>query len=834
MRKFSYASTLLIALAWPLCLWANADQDILRSGEVALRDGFHDVAENHFLRVTRMEDSPVASHVAAWLGVARARLAAGNLEGADEALARVPSTLPEDLSRWKTLVRMDLDLARGRFERAAERLEALARVNDARHVQHMRLLARARHLGGDSEAAVTGLRSEIDALPEAAGLRLELAEILLGMGQKEEALDIWSDIAAGDGRDPQSRMAVVRMVQHELRGGELGAAKARLDALLASGELDDALEPMVFPLMADALKEEGEYLQAAKVLQAWETRLEDDPGIWEIRSRRAELLVLGGELEEGDRILRHLIASRGDAPQIARGQLLLAEALAKSAAETGEWTAAGEGFERYLSVFTDPEGLLRANLGLANVRERERRWADAESLYERAWQLAPPEAAIGPHILMKWADVLKQREQFSAARRKYLEFTERFPSHPLAVQAEYQAALCLAEVKGVDPALEALNRLVARHPNHPLMERAWMQKAHFLSRFLRIERALGAYDAYLDRYPEGEFVADAMIDKGLAAYRIGLFDLALRQFDLMLERFPDHPRVEQAFFMRGWALYLIGREEEALRVGRTFLERFPDSPFVLDARFWLAEHAFNRRAYEEAEREFLKLTQMTEIPEVISKASYFAGRAAVARKNYEVALEQFAMSIDADPEAPHVQEALFYQGDTLTELNRFDAAILVFDQVINLFPATTLALAARGRVGDCHFTMGQQDPSRFQEALAAYRIVEESTGAPPDLRLQASYKVGSALAALNRHDEALAQYMMVVNRYLRNRSRYSPGTESIFRRAADAAAQTYEQRKDWRKAIQVYRYIVDSGIPGAAEVAEERIQDLRREHLIFF
>ncbi|MCC5850555.1 MAG: tetratricopeptide repeat protein [Verrucomicrobia bacterium] len=834
MRKFLRSFIPLITLTVPLLLWANTDLEFLRSGEVALRDGLYDVAENHFLRVTRLEESPVASHVAAWLGVSRARLAAGNLEGADDALSRVPSTLPDDLDRWKTLVRVDLDLARGRFEDGVERLEALPRVEDPRHVQHMRLLARARHLRGESEAAIAGLRSEIEAHPEATGLRLELAEILLATNQKEEAVGIWSDIAANGGDSPQSRIAVVRMVQHELSAGDLGAAKARLDALLASGELDETLEPLVFPLMADALREERQYLQAAEILKSWEARLEDDPGVWEVRTQRAKLLVLGGELKEGDRILRHLIASRGDAPRIANAQLLLAEALAKTAEESGEWTATGEAYERYLSVFTDQEGLLRANLGLANVRERENRWGDAENLYERAWQLAQPEDSIRPHILMKWADVLKKREHFSAARKKYLQFTEEFSSHPLSVQAEFQAALCLAEVKGVDPALEELNRLISRHPEHPIAERAWMQRALLLSKFLRIERALGAYDAYLDRFPDGQFVADAMIDKGLAAYRIGLFDSALRQFDLMLERFPDHPRVEQAFLMRGWALYLIGREEEALRVGRTFLERFPDSPFVLDARFWLAEHAFNRRAYEEAEGEFLKLVKMAETPRVVSKAAYFAGRAAVARKNYALALEQFALSIDADPEAPHVREALFYQGDTLTELNRFDAAILVFDQLINLFPATTLALAARGRVGDCHFTLGQQDPARFQDALAAYRFVEESSGAPPDLRLQAGYKVGSALAALNRHDEALAQYMLVVNGYLRNRGRYSPETESIFRRAADAAAQAYEQRKDWRKAIQVYRYIVDSGISGAAEVAEERIQDLRREHLIFF
>ena len=809
---------------------AELSPALLRSGEAALRDGLWDVAEAHYLRVTQMDSVTVEANIKGWLGVARARMGAGRLSAAEAALGHLPDVLPGDLARRETLIRAELKLLTGKAAEAKTLLEALSRESDAFDLMHVRLWSRALfHVEGPA-AAVSFLEAERARYPDTPALQVELAEMLVGTGEVAEARALWETVLASGKQDANTLQALLRMIEVDLRDGDVEVARTRLDALVADGVVEEVFARQVYPLLARTLTEEGSHADAARIYAAWEARLGEDPKIWDIRPRRARALVRAGALEEADRLTRAYIAARGDDDRIAPVQLLLAEALAAS----GNLDATVIAYERYLAVFTDPEGLLHAHLGLAEIYEAQEEWGEALTQYERAWARAVDLEAVQPVILMKWADMYRERGDFAEAYEKYGDLLTRYPQHELAVLARFHRAVLLADLEGFQRADQALNRFRTLYPDHPLAERALLQRALVLSRFLRVERALGAFKAYEEQYPEGEFLADALTEKGVSAYHMGLFDDALRAFNDVLARFPEHERAEQAFFMRGWALYLIGEEEDARRVQQEFLQRFPASPFAVDARFWLAELAFNRRDYEAAETGFLQLTQLAADASVVSKAHYLAGRAAVARKNFPVALQQFALAIETDPEAPHVAEALFYQGDTLTELNRFDSAILVFDQLITRFPNTLLSLAARGRLGDCHFTLGEQDPARYSEALAAYRFVEESEGAPPDLQLQAGYKIGSTLEAMGRTDEALAQYILVVNRFLDQRNRYSPETANIFRRAADAAAQMYERRQDWRRAIQVYRNIVESGIPGAAQAAEQRIQDLRREHLIFF
>lgn len=807
-----------------------AAEEMLRAGEAALRDHLLAVAEAQFSRAARSSDPENPLHTRAVLGMARTQLAAGRPRLALESLGRLPVPVPRELIVETRMVFADAELAAGRPAEALVRLEDLGELEGEVEIRRARLTARARFLSGEPQQALAHLEERLEAFPGHPSLLFEKAELLAATERPADARPLWTQVADSENAGLDRSRANIRLAEAALEAGDAAAARARLDRLMASGGPSLALEARVYPLLASIYEAEGEHEEAARVLRAWETHVRDGRTQAEVKARRAHMLILGGNLEEGNRLLLDLIANHGDEPLTAVTQILLAETLLGR----GDLEGASSAFERYLSVFTDPTGLFRATLGLASIRRQEGRLLEAESLYERAWRRAPVDFPRRPELLLAWADTLLAVGRPDEARERYNEFLVRFPEHPLVPNARFQAALSQAELGGLEPAMRELGQIRSLHPDSPLAERAMFQQALLLQRFLRLERALGAFDAYLDHYPEGSYVADAITDKGITAYRLGLFDLALRQFDEVLATHPESPRAQQAFFMRGWALYLSGRDEEALRTGREFLVRYPESPFGMDVRFWLAEHAFNRGDFATAGAEFLRLAGDADDPLVASKAHDLAGRAAMARREFNIAEQQFKRSLEIAPNAPHAPEALFHKGDTLTELNRFDSAILAFGEVMTRVPGTLLALAARGRIGDCHFTLGDREPERFAEALAAYRAVDESSGAPPGLRLQAAFKIGRTLEAMGRREEALTQYMQVVYRFIRERARHTPDAELYFLEAATAAAQMYEAREDWRKAIQVYRHIVDHAQPGPAGEAEERIQALRREHRILF
>lgn len=817
---------------FPGVLFAQTASELLASGETAWRHNLPEISRDHFQRALEAPHLQPDQEALARLGLARHHLHANQFDDASEVLALFPEKAENNLQLHKKLLTAEIVLIKNDPVTALNLLRKLDPPPPPLDILHLQLEARALQAMHQSEQAVQRLEQRLETSSEPA-LQAELAQILAQQQNIEPAIVLWQQLALGDPGLRQTQQAILQLAHHFLAINDLNAARDLLDPLIESGQMALQLETQLYPLWIRALESEGRHPEAAEYLQAWERILPRGADPLPLRLRRARALLKGKETVPAEVLLRQLIATRGDHPELAEVWMQLADALR----DANQPLQAIEAYETYLSSFTTPDGLLQATLNLATLIQAQGQLAEAEILFERAWNQAPANSPLRPQLLLKWADSAYSRDDLAEARERYLKFTRLYgKTHTFYPQARFQAALCLARADTLDNALRELTRLRLEFPEHPIAERALLQQAALLVRFLRLEQALGLFDTYLSLYPEGEFVADALTDKGLAAYRLGFFEMALIQFEDILSRFPGHPRAEQAFFMRGWTLYLLENIEEALRVGHEFLEKYPESSYQTDVRFWLGEHAFNRSQFERAKEAFLHLAETTADPNIRSKARYLAGRTAMGQSQFQSAVEHFTKSLEANRNAPHSVEALFHQGDALTELNRFDDAILVFSQVIQRFPNSTLALAAKGRIGDCHFTLGErQDPTRLQQALSFYRLVEESSGAPLNLRFQALYKIGLTLQALGRTEEALSQYILVIHRFQQDRNRLDPESAAYyFNRAATSASQLYEQRQQWRNAIQIYRDIVASGLQPAAREAEERIHSLRREHRILF
>ena len=120
-------------------------------------------------------------------------------------------------------------------------------------------------------------------------------------------------------------------------------------------------------------------------------------------------------------------------------------------------------------------------------------------------------------------------------------------------------------------------------------------------------------------------------------------------------------------------------------------------------------------------------------------------------------------------DSPRLAETLLAQGDVLSELGQFAAAILAFNEVIVKYPQQPEALAAWGRKGDCQYTLGAENPARYEEALLSYRTLLDFAGAPADLRLQAGFKLGRCQEKMGRAPAARDRYLEVLAAYAQER-----------------------------------------------------------------
>jgi tol-pal system protein YbgF len=347
-----------------------------------------------------------------------------------------------------------------------------------------------------------------------------------------------------------------------------------------------------------------------------------------------------------------------------------------------------------------------------------------------------------------------------------------------------------------------------------------------------LETAMEQYGRLITACGEPEDCAAALLARGLIRYRMGSFQPRWRISSASARncRRPG-PRRRRCSCAAG-ASTCWARIPRRCRSAIQFLADYPDSEFVPDVRFWLGEHAYNHGEYERAEQRFASVAADHPGSPRAADALYWAGRAATARRAYLAANEHFNTLMARYPDNPRLPETLLAQGDVLSELGQFAAAILAFHEVIVRFPQSPEALVAWGRKGDCQYTLGQENPARYEEALLSYRTLQEAASAPADLRLQAGYKIGGCLEKMGRAAAALDRYMEVVYTYLQE-TRPPPEATVWFTRAAFAAAALQERAGRWREAVGIYRRVADAGVPAATE-ARDRMERIRRDHWVLF
>jgi tetratricopeptide (TPR) repeat protein len=214
-------------------------------------------------------------------------------------------------------------------------------------------------------------------------------------------------------------------------------------------------------------------------------------------------------------------------------------------------------------------------------------------------------------------------------------------------------------------------------------------------------------------------------------------------------------------------------------------------------------------------------------------ALLLAGQSAFKRKEYVRANELFMKMVKEYPSSPRIAEARFAQADAMNELAKYPAAILIYEEIIIKYPDSELVPAAWCRKGDSQFTLGAENAKRYDEAIESYRVVVNSSGAGPELAMQANHNIGRCLEKSGRAMEAFEQYYLkVMVPFLEERAKGVWHTETCkrwFTKAVLNAADIMEARKDWTRAVSILERAVEADVPAAGDI-KERIKKITSEH----
>ncbi|OQW96248.1 MAG: hypothetical protein BWK77_05685, partial [Verrucomicrobia bacterium A1] len=739
-RKTPQILFLLIALAaaglpGAVCAASKKDdgkQAALTAGRAALEDGLFDIAEKQLKQYLRRAATR-EDRVEGTLLFARALFGQGRYRDCvdllnrraawargtetEEAFAywtgRAQYELGDYTGALKTSEALRQNYPDSPYRPAAARLRAKCYVRTRQFDEALELYAAIQKKHGDS--------------PEAPDNLLDWSGTLIDLGRRDEARGILENLV---GKYPASEAAVqARLWMGKLYADQREWNKA-LDALLVLAKQEDARadrRAAAWMAIAELYETQTNLAAAVDALEQGGQVVQDPRAKLQSDVYRGRLLVRSGRVDEGLALLRNAVKAMPTDRLAGNTQLDLAQALLD---QNLHEKALAE-FQRYLDAFSDPAGSARAQMGRGWSLWGLGRYAEAAAAFEKAHSLQtdPAEKA---QSLLKAADACFANQQFSLAADRYDRVVADYPDSPLAARARFHSAECLAQLGRRADAEKAFLALAEAPVQELFTRQAFLRLARLKEDSGQWEQAMAAYDRVAASCTNDAICARALHGRGLIRYRLGQFKEALDDFERVVNDYPAGEVAEQAVYMRGWCLYLLGNDDRALALCEDFIRQYPKSVWAPDVLFWLGEYHYNHGNHAQAESRFAELAERYPDGALAEAALYWAGRAASVKKEYIRAIEYYTRLAKNHPDSPKIAEARFAQGDALSELGQFATAILAFEEVIARFSKSYLVDLAWGRKGDCQFTLGKDDPKRYEEAMVSYQTVRNGPRAGRD------------------------------------------------------------------------------------------------------
>ena len=313
------------------------------------------------------------------------------------------------------------------------------------------------------------------------------------------------------------------------------------------------------------------------------------------------------------------------------------------------------------------------------------------------------------------------------------------------------------------------------------------------------------------------------------------FEVALRQTDELLALVgkggPSDEALRQnitstAQLLKAQALLNLNREPEGLAMLDQLRADFRATAAAQYSYLVQAVHLTQRGDMAGAQRVLLSFVdtpayrQSEYAPLALYEAAINLERQGLdrqLRESYEKMLERL---IHDYPQSDLVFYARLKQGDLLRKLNDFASARQVYEDLINNSGQHPDILLAQLALADSLFAQGANSVVNHESATAIYERLRDLPSAPVDLRAEAGFKWGYALAKRNQPAKAQTVFWSVVDAFLLDTAQAAKlGAKGRYwiSRALLELGQIHEDAGRLDEAQRAYQLIIDRKLSGVAQ-----------------
>jgi TolA-binding protein len=313
-------------------------------------------------------------------------------------------------------------------------------------------------------------------------------------------------------------------------------------------------------------------------------------------------------------------------------------------------------------------------------------------------------------------------------------------------------------------------------------------------------------------------------DYGQLRYMLGLAQISERSYQEAIAHLQAVPDLEEdepgydryrviqpyVYYYLGWSHFRLGNYREAQDVFETLLSEFPANPFAAEGAYLAGFSAFSEGRYSASERFLRQAISLAGDDTQAAQSAFLLGQALRDGGDRRDAAVQFQEVVERYPESAYADDALYEYAAVSRAAGDVDAAGRAYRRLSREYPDSPLASEALYRVAE--ILLSQES---FEEARDAY--FEYRSTFPDGEFLQAAlYWGGVASAEIGEDSGALLQWERLISEF---------PDASLRPEAMRRAAELYEERSEFRKALNLYTSLIAAYPEEARAIGAERKRD---------
>jgi len=369
------------------------------------------------------------------------------------------------------------------------------------------------------------------------------------------------------------------------------------------------------------------------------------------------------------------------------------------------------------------------------IRFQQGKYAESVSDFRFLIQ-AYPQSNLVPRAHYAIGDAYYNLGNFETALQSYSTVVESFPNNALAPEAIKSMQYCYSALGRDEEAMQVAERYVQTNPDSPYAEDFMFKKPQMFYNGRNYQDAVREFESFIDKYPSSEKNAEALFWMGksyismnenekaiqtfnkiqeqfpnneyasLSILETGLMKLNQNQiteadsiFKYLQEKYPGNQSAAQAGFERALIKYSMGDTLDAIALFREVERDYKGMDYSYQSIYRIGMHYRLKGMFETSLDEFHKLKDVSDNPELAAEAYFRIGELNMRLEKYDEAAEAFITVKDKFVGFEDWYSlSLLYLGECKEKLGDIDAAIAVYQTLVEINPENDFGKTAQSRL----------------------------------------------------------------------------------------------------------------------------------------